>query len=259
MMNTIRTTMLRVGGGSDELADSIKEPPDDDSRGEELLSESPHIPLSSSLFTNSCNLNFNDYLLQKHLGTGVSGKVYRALEKSSGKTVAVKFLRKDVLANGGLVRRFVGEAAIVSQFDHPGIVRIHGFGRTLVGGFFLVQDWINGLNLAQHSMREKPAWQNVARWVADAAVAIHHAHEHGIIHCDLKPANLLLDRDDRILVTDFGLARRTDDPNPLAGIAGTPGFMAPEQVDACGGQSVRRQTCTVLVPSCLHCWLGNRP
>ena len=180
-------------------------------------------------------LNFDDYLLQQLLGSGASGKVYRALQKPTGRTVAVKFLRKDVLANKNLVRRFIQEAAIVAGFNHPGIVGVHGIGRTPNGGLFLVQDWIDGPNLAQHCAANTPDWRMVARWVAEAASAVHHAHERNIIHCDLKPANLLLGSDGRIYITDFGLAYRLDEHIRHDVIAGTLGSMAPEQVDACWG------------------------
>jgi eukaryotic-like serine/threonine-protein kinase len=192
--------------------------------------------LLASFFRRHTERSFDDYLLQQHLGTGATGKVYRAVERSTGRSVAVKFLRKDVLADAGVVERFIREAETVMGLDHPGIVRVHGFGRTPIGGFFIVEDWIDGPNLAEHCRNTTVAEPQAAAWIAQAAVAVHHAHDRGIVHCDLKPANLLLGPDGKVHLTDFGFARHMDDAAGNDGaIAGTLGFMAPEQVDGCWG------------------------
>jgi eukaryotic-like serine/threonine-protein kinase len=234
------TAVRRRIGQSAGFATS--EPIGDSSEVEEPDAPPPRIPderngrLLAAFFQRHAERSFDDYLLHQHLGTGATGKVYRAVEKPTGRSVAVKFLRKDVLADAGVVERFIREAETVMAFDHPGIVRVHGFGRTPIGGFFIVEDWIDGPNLATHCANRMADEREAAVWISQAAEAVQHAHERGVVHCDLKPANLLLDAVGRIHLTDFGLARRIDDTDGYyGGIAGTLGFMAPEQVDACWG------------------------
>lgn len=219
--------------------------------------------LAAKLFERHGELRIDDYLLQQHLGTGASGKVYRALERPTGRTVAVKYLRKDVLSQASIVRRFVEEADVVARLNHPGIVATYGFGRTPIGGFFLVQEFIDGPNLAvEWGDSELPParrWQTAASWIAEAADAVHHAHQRDVVHCDLKPANLLLGSDGHIRVTDFGLARRTDAAERDSGaIAGTLGFMAPEQVDPCWG-AIRPHTDIYGLGAVLFALLTGRP
>lgn len=181
------------------------------------------------------NLNWNDFLLEQQIGMGATGKVYRALQRSTGRRVAVKFLKKAWSAHEPTVRRFLEEAKTVARLNHPGIVAVHDVGRTPFGGYFLIMDLIEGLDLQRIASTRKISWQDAARWVADAAEIVHFAHEHGVIHCDLKPANLLLDGN-AIRVTDFGLALNLDQLETKSDrIGGTPGFMAPEQVDRCWG------------------------
>jgi RNA polymerase sigma factor (sigma-70 family) len=175
-------------------------------------------------------LEFHDYKLTRQIGAGGSGKVYRAVVRPAGTVVAVKFLKRSLLRRRELIERFVNEAKLVATLRHPGIIRIHGVGRTPNRGFFLAMDyWERGdlqtlLRAGQVSLRD------ALRWVGEGAEAIQHAHNHGVIHCDLKPGNLLLADDGRIVVSDFGLARTSDDLL-RDDIAGTPAFLAPEQLD----------------------------
>src|SRR5262249_43520601 len=132
--------------------------------------------------------------------------------------------------------RFLEEAAILGRLRHPGIVAVRGLGRLPDGGHFLVMGLVEGGDLARRLAAGPIDVADAIRWTAEAADAIEHAHQQGVIHCDLKPSNLLLGNDGRVRVTDFGLAR-TLTASRHAG--GTPGFMAPEQRDAGGEVSVR--------------------
>ena len=184
-------------------------------------------------------LDHTDFVLQRHIGEGLTGKVYRAWWKSRACEVAVKYLRRAHLKHPERIARFCEEAALVRDLKHPNIVALHGLGRALHSGFFLVFDWIDGPNLQtlldQSRLHAKPLdVQDIARWMTDVARAVEFAHQHDVVHCDLKPSNLLLAPDGRVLLTDFGFARRlsADHTQMLAG--GTLAFMAPEQM----GQSL---------------------
>ncbi len=118
----------------------------------------------------------------------------------------MKFLRKTLLQDQRIIRRFIGEARTVAGLDHPHIVRTHGLGRTGGGSYFIVMDLVDGRNLERLAASRIVAIAEAIRWTIEACAALEHAHEMGVIHCDLKPANLLLDETGAIRVTDFGLA-----------------------------------------------------
>lgn len=179
--------------------------------------------------------SFSDFLLQRQIGVGVSGKVYRALRRSTGQVVAVKFLRKSYLEDPRVVANFLSEARTVARLSHPGIVRVEGLGFTPACGYFLVLELLPG-DLSQRLAQGGIDVTTAVRWVREAAWALDHAHRHGVVHCDVKPSNLLLAADERIVVTDFGFARSltgAGDCHLLCG--GTPAYMAPEQVEAAYG------------------------
>lgn len=177
-----------------------------------------------------------DFIIQVHLGSGGTGRVYRARHKSSSQLVALKMLKKASQHNALAVARFLDEARTVATLDHPGIVKVQGIGRTRAGGYFLIQELVHGQHLGLETSGRKVAISEAQRWVAEAAEAIDHAHSYGVIHCDLKPANLLLDAEGHVRVTDFGLATIvTRGAAMRPAIAGTMGYMAPEQLDPSWG------------------------
>lgn len=209
--------------------------------------------------TNVSFLNAADYLLQRMLGAGRFGKVYRALHRPTGETVAVKHLRKEHLSSSEVVERFVAEAELLSRLQHPGIVKLHGLGQTPGGGYFLVTEWIDGPNLAELLNRGLPDPARVVRWGMQLCSALDHAHEQGIIHCDVKPNNLLVDAKDRLHLTDFGLAfSGPADSAQQRGMHGTPAFMAPEQVASWWGP-IDRRTDVYGVGAVLFTLLTGRP
>jgi tRNA A-37 threonylcarbamoyl transferase component Bud32/DNA-directed RNA polymerase specialized sigma24 family protein len=181
-------------------------------------------------------LAHDDFHLVRLIGAGRMGKVYEANQRGSEERVAVKFLRKTFLSDANLVRRFIGEARTVAKLRHPNIVGTQGLGRTPGGSYFIVMDLVNGPNLAEVARERTIGIEEAVRWVLDACGALEHAHEHGVVHCDLKPANLLCDATGRIRVTDFGLARSLVEDTPWASeLEGTLPFMAPEQAASCWG------------------------
>ena len=190
---------------------------------------------AGALTANIPAIDWNDLVLEQQIGAGASGKVYRAVRRSTGERFAVKFLRKAIAREPAVIARFLREAETVAALAHPGIVAIRGLGQTPGRGHFLVMELVAGEDLQQVLARGIPAPEQAAGWVAAAARIVQFAHVRGVIHCDLKPSNLLLDNHDQIRITDFGLAVRLATEAPAALLAGTPAFMAPEQVDPCWG------------------------
>ena len=197
--------------------------------------------IEAAFVSETVLFDHTDFLLQHHIGEGLTGKVYRARWKSRGCDVAVKYLRRAHLKHPERIARFCNEAAVVADLQHPNIVALHGLGRAPHGGFFIVFDWIDGPNLQtlleRSASNPQPlAVETVSRWMGDAARAIEYAHHRGVVHCDLKPSNLLLAPDGRVVLTDFGFARRltADDNSLLSG--GTLAFIAPEQLDSSFGK-----------------------
>jgi len=176
--------------------------------------------------------SFADLVLKQLIGAGGMGKVYRAAHKVTGEEVAVKFLRKELQDSPPIVKRFLAEAAVVRQLQHPGIVRVNGIGQTNAGVWFIVMDLIRGKNLADRIAAGIPAVDDAVSWTTQVAEALHVVHGAGIIHCDLKPANVLLNSDGHVVITDFGLARTTFSASGSENlIAGSAPWMSPEQID----------------------------
>jgi eukaryotic-like serine/threonine-protein kinase len=179
----------------------------------------------------------HDVVLRRMIGSGRMGKVYEAWQKSTSQSVAVKFLRKSFLCQPEVVQRFIGEAGTIARLRHPNIVGIHGLGRTPGGAYFIVMELVAGTNLDSVIAAGVIPVAEAVRWSIEMCNAIENAHSKGIIHCDLKPANLLLDGDGRLRVTDFGLARSLAEHTPwTTEIEGTAPFMAPEQASRYWGR-----------------------
>ena len=174
---------------------------------------------------------FGDYELQKVLGEGGMGIVYKARQLSLNRPVALKMIRAARFASADEVRRFQNEAEAVARLDHPHIVPIFEVGRFEDQHYFSMK-LIAGESLDKRLKDYVADPRRAARLVAIAAGAVHHAHQRGILHRDLKPANILIDADGQPHVTDFGLAKRVEGDSELTqsgAILGTPAYMAPEQ------------------------------
>ena len=164
---------------------------------------------------------FGKYVLLQEIGRGGMGRVYRAWDTHLGRIVALKMMLfhepEDLL-------RFRQEAQLAAKLDHPGIVQVHELGEADDRPYISMQH-VDGASLEVQRLPVRKAVEAVR----DAARAIAYAHEHGVIHRDLKPGNLLQSKDGRVRVTDFGLAKRAD-VRSLSGTAvGTPSYMSPEQ------------------------------
>ncbi len=170
------------------------------------------------------------YRLDERIGEGGHGQVFRAFDLELQRQVAVKIPRPDFYRLRPDRRdAFVEEARRLAKFTYPGIVQVHDVRRH-DGYDFIVSEWINGIDLAQLvSVCDVPR-REAARVVTEAARHLHHAHEQGFIHRDVKPANILLRDDGRVVLADFGIAVQADEPGAATGATGTINYMAPERI-----------------------------
>ncbi len=170
--------------------------------------------------------------LLEELGLGSFGHVFRARDTELGRIVAIKLLRAGRLASREEVDRFVREARSAAQLQHPGLVALHETGQTEEGLFYLVEQFIQGETLAARLKGGRPGFRQAAEWIAAVADALDYAHQHGVIHRDVKPSNILLDAEGRPHLMDFGLAKHDSDESPMTldgQMLGTPAYVSPEQ------------------------------
>lgn len=220
--------------GSDKV-DGLPVTPVDCIAPENVGQKAPRNPVLPEVLPFGDWLSDSDFQLARFLGSGGTGKVYQAWWRSANEWVAVKVLKKRSQADPEAVERFLHEAVAVQALRHPGIVPLRGIGRLKSGGYFLVLDLVAGDDLSTIASARRIAIAEALGWVAGAARAVNHAHQQGVIHCDLKPGNLLLDAAGAVHVTDFGLARVLWRSLQRPAAAGTLGFMAPEQIDPAWG------------------------
>ena len=174
---------------------------------------------------------FGDYEIQKELGRGGMGVVYKARQISLNRPVALKMIKAGVLADEAELRRFQNEAEAVALLDHAGIVPVYEVGEHDGQRYFSMK-LVEGSNLAEQLASLKANPRAAATLLAETAEAVHHAHMRGILHRDLKPANILIDAEGHPHVTDFGLAKRVEadvEMTASGAILGTPAYMSPEQ------------------------------
>ncbi len=186
------------------------------------------------------------YRLLRVIGSGASGVVWEAEHVELGRTLALKVLATEHAGSQAALERFRSEARAVARLAHPNLVPIHDFGRSLDGRVFLAMEMCVGETLDLRLRRGPIEWREAARIAVETADALTAAHAAGLVHCDLKPQNLMLTRAGETKLLDFGVARAVDadraerEPDsPARGrdrarrafsIFGTPEYMAPEQV-----------------------------
>src|SRR6266487_3416020 len=151
-------------------------------------------------------MDFGDYELLDEIGRGGQGVVYRARQKSLNRTVALKVIGLGQWATQAHLKRFRREAESAANLDHPCIVPIYDVGEREGSGYFSMK-FIDGGQLDEVTKRQPISARTAAELIAKLARTVHHAHEHGILHRDIKPGNVLLDRNGEPHLTDFGLAR----------------------------------------------------
>ncbi len=181
------------------------------------------------------------YILLEEIGRGGMGRVFRGFDARLRRTVAIKLILESRWAEDEDRTRFLREARLTARFRHPGIVTVHDVGEHDPGDggpahVYLVMDFIPGESfqkLIEREGRLEP--KEAAETIAAIARALHHAHEEGALHRDVKPQNVLLDDDGGVHLCDFGLARDLDGNDDITKsdvVVGTPAYLAPEQVKA---------------------------
>jgi eukaryotic-like serine/threonine-protein kinase len=169
------------------------------------------------------------YHAERRLGGGTFGEVFLAYDGELKRWVAIKVPYSSQIADPEDFEDFVYEARILAGLDHEAIVPVYDIGRMPDGRCFIVSKYIDGCSLDHRLREDRPPSRLVAAWIATAAEALHFAHACSVIHRDVKPANILLDRAGHLFVADFGLARRAGDLEDARGFYGTPAYASPEQ------------------------------
>ena len=184
------------------------------------------------------------YEIQSPLGSGGMGEVYRAIQSSLGRQVAIKVLPAEKVADPERKQRFVQEAKSASSLNHPNIITIYDIGQA-DGVDFISMELVSGKALDRLIPRHGMRLNDALKYAVQIADALARAHAAGILHRDLKPGNIMVNEDGLVKVLDFGLAKLTE-PNPASGdestrtlrptteegkIVGTVTYMSPEQAE----------------------------
>ena len=176
-------------------------------------------------------MEFGDYALLEEIGRGGQGVVYRARQKSLNRTVALKVIGLGQWSTTPHLRRFRHEAEAAARLEHPQIVPIYEIGER-DGSCYFSMKFVEGGQLDQIVRREPMSTRRAAELLVKIARTVQFAHEHGILHRDIKPGNILLDQHGEPHLTDFGLARLIEQESTVTNsfdVLGTPSYMAPEQ------------------------------
>jgi serine/threonine protein kinase len=171
------------------------------------------------------------YEITRLLGRGGMAVVFLAQDLALERQVAIKLLPPDLSHDQRLVPRFQQEAKTAAKLDHPNIIPIYRV-ESEAGLNYFVMKYVSGSSLEQLLEQRPLPIETARRVLREAALALGHAHKRGIIHRDVKPANIMLEADGRVVLTDFGISKALDSGSALTGtgnIIGTPHYMAPEQ------------------------------
>ncbi len=186
----------------------------------------------SAVKTDDCR-SLGPYEIIDRLGAGSMGMVYRGIDRNLDRPVAIKEISPSLAKSEKVVKRFIREARLVASLHHENICAVYYLDVAQDTGMpFIAMEFVDGQTLHQLVKNESPLplWRAVAI-IRQVAMALQVAQEKGIIHRDVKPANILITGDDKVKVTDFGLAKALGVDTPLTAVGsiiGTPHFMSPE-------------------------------
>ena len=198
------------------------------------------------------------YELGEPLGRGGMGTVYQGRNRETNHQVAVKVLSPNFAADHGFRERFEAEIRSLEQLRHPNIVQLYGYGEQ-DGSLYFAMELVEGPSLQQELSESRVfTWREVVGFAIEICAALKHAHDHGIVHRDLKPANLLLTKDEKIKLTDFGIAKLFGNTQLTVsgGILGTADYMAPEQAEGIGATA---KSDLYSLGSVMYCLLSGHP
>jgi serine/threonine protein kinase len=220
----------------------------------------PETNAADDLPATGVTRHLGDYELLDVIGTGGMGVVYRAHQRRLNRTVALKTLNSGAMASVREIKRFRLEAEAAARLDHPGIVPVYEINEQ-DGVVFFSMGYIQGESLQQRLHRNTLSPQDAATLIRDLAEAVAYAHAAGVVHRDLKPGNVLLDRQGSPRISDFGLAQIADgEPLTITGaVMGTPSYMAPEQAMGDGGRVGERTDVYALGAILYSCLCGHAP
>ena len=211
--------LLEMAFASDELVPGIDSSAEASAKANDSGRASPML------------MDFGDYELLEQIGRGGQGVVFRARQRSLNRTVALKVINLGHWSSKAHVKRFRREAEAAASLDHPGIVPIHEVGER-DGSCYFSMKFIEGGQLDEVVRHSPVSIRQAVELIAKVARIVHYAHEHGILHRDIKPGNILLDANCEPHLTDFGLARLLETESSVThtlDVLGTPSYMAPEQ------------------------------
>jgi serine/threonine protein kinase len=170
------------------------------------------------------------YQLFETLGVGATSRVVRGFDPMIGRQLAIKLFRPE-LAIGEARERFLREARVVGQLTHPNIITLHDMGiDESTQTPYLVMEFIDGTPLDRLLEKGTLPLPRACAWIAHAAEALEAAHTRGVIHGDVKPANILISADGKVKLTDFGMARVAKRDTGDSPLLGTPAYWCPEQI-----------------------------
>ena len=170
------------------------------------------------------------YEILEVIGVGANSRVARAFDPLIARIVAIKLFPAE-LARGEARNRFVQEARVVGQIAHPAVIALHDMGVDEPSQTpYLVMEYVQGQSLEKLLERGSVPFPKACAWVAEVATALAVAHRKGVIHGDVKPANILITDDERVKLTDFGMARLASRDSKDTPLLGSPAYWCPEQI-----------------------------
>ncbi|MBX3082061.1 MAG: serine/threonine protein kinase [Anaerolineae bacterium] len=181
--------------------------------------------------SNLVGRTLGPYKLEAPLGKGGMAMVFRAFQTSVKRYVAIKVMAPEIASEAGFVERFGREAEVIAQLEHPHILPVIDYGEA-DGLHYIVMRFMDGGSLDDRIRDKQLSFEEISRYLTQIASALDYAHRRGVIHRDLKPNNVLLDSEDNVYLTDFGIARLAGSERKLTAtgsVMGTPAYMAPEQ------------------------------